>query len=417
MLATLRSLALISPGRLRLYRGVASVFLLRFVQLGMGLASTYFLARSMSKESFGLYNMVMNAVGIASLFSLSGLTNSLVQAVARGYEGTYRAIVPIAFGCSFVGSFGLAALSGWYFFEGNNQSAWGLVAAAILLPFAHGLVQWKSVIIGRERFDQLMLFDGVVSFLTYGFVIAVVVLWPGEYALAILVTLIVPAILNMSLTVLKYRQIPVDAPIEQQNVQYGIKTTFYSGLGSIGSNLDRILVFSFLSPVALAMYVAAAKLPELLSAAMQDVGAVLAPRLAKHENYSKRIDNIFSVMAVSYGLIVLVVAFLLVPVIVPFLYGSNYADSVPFAQALTCSVALGFHADLRFRFIRSQIDVKGYRDTMIVCSVVRLLAFLILVPLFGILGAVLGMFIYRISLILIVRIVIRRHLEMVAADH
>jgi O-antigen/teichoic acid export membrane protein len=411
MLATLRSLRLGSPERLRLYRGVASIFLLRFFQLGTALVSTYFLARSMSKDAFGQYNMVMNAVGIASLFSLSGLTNSLVQAVARGFEGTFRAIVPIAFFSSFVGSVGLASLSGWYFVKGNEQNAWGLMAAAVLLPFAHGLVQWKSVIIGRERFDQLMLADGAVSLLTYSLVIAAVVLFPGEYVLAILVTLIVPAVFNLCLTAFKYRQISVNAAVEEQNIRYGIRTTFYSGLGSIGSNLDRILVFSFLSPVALAVYVAAAKIPELLSGAMQDVGAVLAPRLAKHEAYSKRIDKIFSIMAFGYGFIVIAAAFLLVPIIVPFLYGSNYADSVPYAQALTCSVAIGFHADLRFRFVRSQIDVRGYRDTMLISSAVRFLAFFTLVPLFGIIGAVVGMFIYRISLIVIVRIVILRHLK------
>jgi O-antigen/teichoic acid export membrane protein len=173
-------------------------------------------------------------------------------------------------------------------------------------------------------------------------------------------------------------------------------------------------VFSFLSPAALAVYVAAARLPELLSGAMQDVAAVLAPRLAKHGSYSKRIDRIFSMMAMGYGLVVITIAFLLVPLIVPFLYGNNYADSIPYAQALTCSVAIGFQADLRFRFVRSQIDARGFRDITLASSAIRLIAFMILVPLFGVPGAVVGMFIYRIALIVIVRTVINRHLAMAA---
>ena len=96
--STIRSLVHLSPERLRLYHGVAYIFLLRFIQLGMGLAATYFLVRSMSKESFGEYNMVLNTVGILTIFALSGLNNSIMQAVARGYTGTYRATVPIAFG-------------------------------------------------------------------------------------------------------------------------------------------------------------------------------------------------------------------------------------------------------------------------------------------------------------------------------
>lgn len=251
MIATFRSLALSSSGHLRLYRGVASIFLLRFVQLGMGLASTYFLARSMSKDAFGEYNVVLNAVGIAGLTALTGLNNSLMQAVARGFMGTYRAVVPIAFGSSFLGSLGLLAMSGWYLADSQTQIAWGCLAAAVLFPLAYGLTQWKSVVIGQERFHELLLHDGGSSVLTYGMVIASVFLWPGNYVFPLVVTLLVPAIYNLVVTALKYRDIPSDASVEHQNVRYGIRTTLYSGLGAIGSNLDRVFVFSFMSPAAL----------------------------------------------------------------------------------------------------------------------------------------------------------------------
>jgi O-antigen/teichoic acid export membrane protein len=409
MIAKLRSLALSSPGRLRLYRGVASIFLLRFVQLGMGLASTYFLARSMSKDSFGEYNMVLNAVGIAGLTSLTGLNNSLMQAVARGFIGTYRAVVPIAFGSSFLGSIGLLAMSGWYFADSQTQIAWGCLAAAVLFPLAYGLTQWKSVVIGQERFHELLLHDGGSSALTYGLVIVSVLLWPGDYVFPLVVTLLVPAIYNLVVTAMKYREIPSDASVEHQNVRYGIRTTFYSGLGAIGSNLDRVLVFSFMSPAALALFVAASRIPDLLVGAIQDVSAVIAPRLAKHDSYTKRVDRIFTVMSMIYGIVIFAVAFLAIPWLVPFLFGDNYADAVPYAQALVCSVAIGNQANLRFRFIRSRIDELGFRDITLFTSAVRLAAFVALVPPFGITGAVVAMFIYRLALVGIVRIVIKRH--------
>lgn len=409
MISTLRSLALSSPGRLRLYRGVAAIFLLRIVQLGMGLAATYFLARSMSKDAFGEYNMILNAVGIAGLTALTGLNNSLMQAVARGFTGTYRAVVPISLGSSFLGSLGLMAMSGWYLVESQIQMAWGYMAAAVLFPLAHGLTQWKSVVIGQERIHQLLLHDGGSSVLTYGMVIASVLLWPGDYAFPIVITLLVPAVYNIVLTALKYREIPADAGVEHQNVRYGIRTTLYSGLGAIGSNLDRVLVFSFISPAALALFVAAGRIPDLLSGAIQDVAAVIAPRLAKHESYTERVDNIFKAVSMAYGLVVFALAFLGIPWFVPFLFGANYIDAVPYAQALTCSVAIGNLANLRFRFIRSRIDERGFRDITLISSAVRLVAFVALVPPFGIVGAVVAIFIYRLALAWVVRTVIKRH--------
>jgi hypothetical protein len=221
--------------------------------------------------------------------------------------------------------------------------------------------------------------------------------------------LLVPAIYNLVITALKYRQIPFDAAVEHQNVQYGIRTTLYSGLGAIGSNLDRVLVFSFLSPAMLALYVAASRIPDLLAGAIQDISAVIAPRLAKHESYTIRIDRIFTVMSIVYGLVILALAFLVIPYLIPFLFGGGYSDAVPYAQALTCSVAIGNQASLRFRFIRSRIDEIGFRNITLFSSAVRLVAFVVLVPAFGIIGAVVAIFIYRLALVGIVRIVIKRH--------
>lgn len=112
MSSIFNSLKIKKPRYFLFFRGAASLFLLRFIQLGMGLTSTYFLARSMSKDAFGEYNMMLNAIGIAGLTTLTGLNNSLMQAVARGFIGTYRAVVPIAFRSSFLGSLGLLVMGG-----------------------------------------------------------------------------------------------------------------------------------------------------------------------------------------------------------------------------------------------------------------------------------------------------------------
>lgn len=375
----------------------------------MGLAATYFLVRSMSKDAFGEYNMVLNTVGILTMFSLSGLNNSLAQAVARGYEGTYRTTVPIAFCSSFLGSIVLVGMSGWYFMQAQASMGQGLLVAAALFPFAHGLVQWKSVVTGSGRFGQLLMHDGAGSVLTYGLIIVSVLLQPGQFVLPIVLTLLPPAVYNIVLTVANFRQIPADAPVEEQNVRYGIETTLYSGLGAIGSNLDRVLLFWFLSPAALAVFVAAGRIPDLLSGAMQDVAAVLAPRLAKHESYTKRVDRIFSAISLICGVLITVFAFMGIPSIMTFLFGANYTDAIPYAQALTCSVAIGYLANLRFRFIRSRIDARGFRDVTLVSSVVRLGAFMLLVPQFGLIGAVVSTFIYRLALMSVVWVVIKRH--------
>lgn len=400
---------LLGAGRRPLVHGAAALFLLRVIQLGSALAGTYFLARSMGKNEFGEYNMVLNAVGILTIFTLSGFNNSLMQAVARGYEGTFRTCVPLAFACSFLGSVILLGMSTYYLVAEQTQIGWSLLVAALLFPFAHGLVQWKSLVMGRARFEQLLVHDGASSILTYGSIIVSVHWYPGQYAIPITLTLLVPALYNAGLTLLNLRAIPPEAPVEPQSVRYGLKTTLYSGLGAIGSNLDRVLLFFMLSPAALAVFVAAGRIPDLLGGIIQDISAVLAPRLAKHPAYTKRLDRIFLVLSLVYGTAIVVFAFTALPKAVTLLFGDNYVDAIPYAQALACAVAMGNLANLRFRYIRSRIDARGFRDITLVSSAVRLLAFLALVPPFGLVGAVVAAFIYRLAFMAVTQVVIKRH--------
>jgi O-antigen/teichoic acid export membrane protein len=174
------------------------------------------------------------------------------------------------------------------------------------------------------------------------------------------------------------------------------------------------LLFLFLSPAALAVFVAAGRIPDLLSGAMQDVSAVLAPRMAKHESYTKKLDQIFGMLSLIYGIAIVLFGFTAMPYVVIFLFGDNYADAIPYAQALTCSVAIGHLANLRFRYIRSKIDARGFRDVTLISSAVRLGAFLLLVPPFGLVGAVISTFIYRLALMSVVRVVIKRHYAVAA---
>jgi O-antigen/teichoic acid export membrane protein len=92
-----------------------------------------------------------------------------------------------------------------------------------------------------------------------------------------------------------------------------------------------------------------------------------------------------------------------------FLFSDNYADAIPYAQALLCSVTIGNMATLRFRFIRSKIDTKSHRTVLISTSLARILTSLILIPLFGVAGAVASAFLYRIYMTVVVNIMIKKN--------
>ena len=148
-----------------IFRNTLFVFALRFLQKTLGIAATYFVVRALSQEEFGEYHFILSIVGILTIFSLRGLNNSIMQSVARGFIGTYRAAVPLAFYSSLVGSLILAGIGGWYFLDGQQEMAFGCFIAASLFPFARGLTQWKAVKSGEEYFPAIFKLEGTAIFI------------------------------------------------------------------------------------------------------------------------------------------------------------------------------------------------------------------------------------------------------------
>ncbi len=373
---------------------------LRGLQITLALASTYFVVRALSKESFGEYHFILSCIGILTIFSLKDLNNSIMQAIARGFAGTYRKAVPISFLGSCISSVILAGLAGWYFYYENSALGLGFAIAACLFPFTHGLMQWNSIHMGAEKFGSYFLHNSLALLIMYPLIIGGVLIYPGTILIPLTFVLLIPAIQNICLTILSYRKIPADAPVENGNIEYGIKTTFYSALNIAAMHIDKLLLFFFLSPVILATYVAAERVADLFRNLAQDLSVVLAPKFAKYDHYTSTLDRYLKIFVFAYGSIIIIFAFTVLPWLMTLLFGANYADAIPYAQALLCSVTIGNMATLKFRFIRSKIDTVSFRNVTVYTSLGRIIASLILIPWLGITGAVISAFLYRIFLTL-----------------
>lgn len=393
----------------KLAKDTSYIIALRGLEVILGLITTYFVVRALSKELFGEYHFILSCIGILAIFSLKGLNNSVMQAIARGFPGTYRKAVKVAFSASFVGSFILGVLACWYYFQDSTELAYGFAIAALLSPFVHGLLQWKSIHMGEESFGSYFLYNSLALLIMYPLIIISVYLMPGTLLVPLTLILIVPSILNLCLTVLNYRKIRADAPIEDGNIAYGIKTTFYTSFYIVSMHVDKLLLFIFLSPAVLATFVVADRIADLFRNITQDLSVVLAPKFAKHDYYSSKLDRYLKVFVLVYGAAIIIFAFTILPWLVTFLFGENYIDSIPYAQALLCSVTIGNMATIKFRFIRSKIDADSFRNITVLTSLGRIVMSLVLIPWLGILGAVISVFLYRILHALVVNAVIKKN--------
>lgn len=378
--------------------GFIRVFGLRILQMGLGFATTFFLVKAISVDQYGYYNFVLSAVGIASIFSLTEMNNAVMQSISRGFYGVYRAALKKSFMMCVIGSAGLFLVGGYYYvFESDEHLLLALSLAAIGLPFSSALTQWKALRMGENRFKELSKIEGLNSIVTCVAVILSVLIFPGNYILPLALLIFIPALRNVFMIVSDLKKISSDATEENDVVAYGMKVSFFSGINLIAASLDRIILFVFLTPAAVALFSAADRLSDSFKNISQDLSAAMAPKLARQKVYTKKIDNIFMVYGIVMGAVILFFSFTALPFLFILIFGSKYAEAVPYAQALMCTIAIGNFTTMRFRYIRSQIDPDSYKRITLVTSFVRVGCLLALVPFFYIWGAVAAAFIARLT--------------------
>jgi len=381
-----------------LVRGFPAMLALRSLEKLSGLVLSIFLFRLLDKNQVAEYGFIQTIVAVCAIFGIQEFQNTISQSVARGYSGTYRRAVPLAFSSSLLGAVALVGFAGWFLWSGQTQLGYGFLIAAAIFPFFQGLNQWKGVYLGEKEFTRFTKVEAGNAIARTALIIAALLAFPGSILVPILAFFAIPAIQNIRQTWLCRRRIAESAAEEDGAIRYGFRTNFYAAAGTISNHLDRVLIFSLLSPAHLAIYMAAEKFAELFQGAIQDLAAVLGPKFSTIRRYTKQLDDKLKLVSLIMGSGIVLFAIFLLPSLMILFFGQGYQESVIYAQILVCAAAVRNIATLRFRFIRSQLDSVSYKHVLIYSSAGRIAASLILVPLFGLAGAVASVFAHRLAL-------------------
>lgn len=385
----------------------AWISILRITEKAAGLIISIFLFRFLTKEEVAGYGYIQTIVAICAIFGIQEFQNTVLQSVSRGFYGTYVKSNPVSFLCSTIGTAILSVFAYWYFLTQNYQMAFGFLVAAIIFPFLYGLRQWRGLYQGEKRFGDFARAEASNAIIKGVLIVASLYYFPHEIVIPIIIFLSVPALQNIIRTVMSLKKIPPFPKYEEGSLLYGFRTNFYSAVYTLATQIDKVVLFAVLPPAALAIYMGAEKFSDVLQGVVQDISAILAPKFATIETYTEELDAKLKILAAVIGGGILIFAFVALPYLLPFVLGQGYKDSVFLAQILICGGAIRNIASLRFRFIRSKIDEKSYRQVTVYSAIAHITASLTLIPLFGLYGAVASVFIQRLILSLIVDRIIR----------
>lgn len=391
-----------------LVRGTFWLSMSRVVGVGVAFGLSILYARYLPKELYGDYRYIMSVMGALGIFALPGMATTIKRSVARGFEGTFRQGSFLIFFSSFCISLIGIGIAVWFYMQGNTTFTVGFLIAALLVPFAEGLGNWRGYFDAKREFQKKTGINIGSNFfygIFMGGAIALIVMLRVTplFALTLLVAAYflghgIPNILAYHSTL---KLIQKTAPSEPGAIRYGFHLSLLDAPATIANYLDGVLLYQLLGPASLAVYSFALAPAEQIKGFLELGATVAAPKLfmrtaTREETHELKRTLTSKILRAVLFSGVLVAFYIL---LAPWFYGTffpAYREAILFSQILSLSLLL-FPLGLFNTALKAEGNLRKVTIYQLSAPLVQIVAFVILIPFFGIWGAVAGRLLGRLT--------------------
>lgn len=356
----------------------------------VGLVTSLALASAMAhfvpQYVFGNYRFVISGVAVISIFSLTGMGTAITQAVARGYEGALMAGTKeyLRWGVgTIVLTLGVAA---YYLVNENQILAISFLIGGACMPLMTAASFFSQFISGKKQFEVHAWYEAIRSVFPALLLIVTVVITDNPVAI-VAVYFISNTVVCLGLYWATLRRFRPNTSNDLETIPYGRHLSVMGALGKIAEHIDKILMFHYLGAQQLAMY-AFALTPIGQLRLLNEIPARLAtPKLSGRDLSELRLTlprKVFLLVAIM-GVITAIYI-----VCAPYLFRilfPQYAEAVFYTQLMALSLILVpgsmFSEALTAHMRKGELYIS-----QIAIPLLKISLFAILVPLYGVLGAV-----------------------------
>ncbi len=356
------------------------------ITLGSSFILALLFARLVPKEIYGNYKYILSLIGLAAVFSLSGLSQGVLQSVARGFYGTFFEAVRLSLRWNSIMFVLLLSGGGYYLANGNDTLGYSLILASFTFPLIKTLEMYEPVLNGSRNFKKSMLFRGAVDVGTIT-ATAISIFFTSNVVILVAVNLLTQVLLNA----IFFRKVYIsifnkDKTIETETIRSSRHLSLQYTLSSAASYLDKIIIFHFIGATGLAIYSFAIAMPQQIKGLVATIPFIATPKISERslKESTKSVPRHF-----FYGLVFLIPIAILYIIFSPWLmkvFFPAYVESVPYSQLFvlvillmgnTSDIVLTTQNKIKYRYILSTFG-----------SVSQIILMLILVHPFKIYGII-----------------------------
>lgn len=365
-------------------------FWLTFAQGGAmvaGFSISLAFANLFPKESFGTYKFILSVAGIMGIFSLTGLSTSIIQSVAQGFGNSLRRGFQINLKWSLGICLGGLALFIYYYLRGNIILSLSFLLMAMLLPIANSARLYSAYLNGKKNF-RLSSFYGTIHNLIPAIALITTLFLTQDLLTIIIVYFSINALAPLFLYYLTLRAYKNENKKDDPKLaSYSKHLTVMDIIGQIASNLDKILIFHYLGAVPLAIYAFAVAPVEQLQGGKKILSSLILPKLSE-QSFAKLQKSTprKALLLTVYALVLAGVYILLIPYFYGFFY-PQYLDSVLYSQVYSLTL-LAVSGTVFNEALQAHKKMKELYLLRLIIPVVQITLFFILLPRFGLMGLI-----------------------------
>lgn len=357
---------------------------------GFGFVVTLLLANFVDSTTYGQYKYVVSVAGVLGAFTLSGAGSAVLQAVSKGYEGLLHTEEQ-RYKLWSTPSLILAFIFGsYYVIQGDHVLGWGVILMTVINYVQNIFLLHVSFLNGKKDFVLLAKNQIISSSLValsiagvtltgYTTIIYIILAYHGSQTLF--------QIWAHRRTLKKYTP---NTAIHETEQKLSVHLSIMNVINIISEYIDKVLIFQFLGPYQLAVYTFSVGIPDQLRSINKLINAIVIPKL----NTKSDTDLIYSVRKHTRTYVLITIAlsiiFALSAHTIYSVFFPQYIESVRYAQIyilILPLIALGILAG-------NALQIKGLIKSIYlvrtVDSIIKIALFVVLIPLLGVLGAIIA---------------------------
>lgn len=363
-----------------------------------GLAVSVLFTNKLSLNDYGVYKYIIGLGALLTSFSLTGTGQSIFQTAAQKYFGFYKEILKT----NLIYSSGimLASLAGslYYLFNTNYILSIGCLLIAAFQPFVNLYQNIFPFLQGSKRFKESAL-SQLFKTIFVSLIGITSILLTQNILILIVTYLFANFIANFTLHLFYKPKNVQNIPnnIYRKYLNYAKHTSAREIISNLSFRLDTVIIFTQLGASEVAIYAIANLIPEQIKGSFKDLANLI---LSKYVNYGKigdikhhipkrslQLFLVFSGVAIIYALICPYVYKILFP---------KYETAILLSQLL----ALSFPASIAIipnSALQSQLKNKELHILNIQSAIILLTLTITLIPLMGLVGAIIARITSRYS--------------------